>query len=41
MASCETASVTTLDATTRTTLLRRNLILEYATLAWNAIGIGA
>ncbi|WP_438290572.1 Helicase associated domain protein [Streptomyces sp. HUAS TT7] len=35
----ETPAVTTLDDTTRTSLLRRGFALEYATLGWNVIGI--
>ncbi|MCX4537436.1 cation transporter [Streptomyces sp. NBC_01669] len=31
--------MTTLDATTRTALLRRGFALEYTTLAWNVVGI--
>ena len=35
----QTPAVTALDQTTRATLLRRGFALEYATLAWNVVGI--
>jgi divalent metal cation (Fe/Co/Zn/Cd) transporter len=36
---CETPGVTSVDGAARESLLRRGFALEYATLAWNVIGI--
>jgi divalent metal cation (Fe/Co/Zn/Cd) transporter len=38
-AVCETPAVTTFNQSTRANLLRRGFALEYATLAWNVVGI--